>query len=282
MSTKSCIAPGEALGIIAGSGALFSMVWEEALNQHLKPVIVSFKDSHQFNNDEISETLHLQTTLGKIGEILSFFKSHGVKYLIFAGRVPRPSFSSLSFDKVGLKWMQKLGIKTFGGDDTLLKGVTDLLAQEGFEIISPREFLPNLVLKPGVYTTSLPNDADNKDIERGQMVLSALSNADVGQACIVQEGVVLGIEAIEGTQRLIERCSGLKRQEKGGVLIKIAKENQSTLVDLPTIGINTIEALHHCKLNGVIISANTTQVLDFNQVIELCNKYNIFLKVIKV
>ena len=120
------------------------------------------------------------------------------------------------------------------------------------------------------------------DIIRGQLVLSTLSNADVGQACIAQEGLILGVEAIEGTQYLIERCVNLKRHPNGGVLVKIAKQNQSTLVDLPTIGTDTIIAMHKCKLNGIAISADTTQVLDFNNVIELCNKYNLFLKVVKV
>lgn len=276
MPTKSCIAPGERLGIIAGSGALFPMVWEQALSQKLQPVVVGFNDSaHQFNGFP-----YLQTTLGKIGEILNFFKSHEIKHLIFAGRIARPSFTSLSFDSTGLRWMQRLGTRTFGGDDTLLKGITELLENEGFQIISPREFLPNLVLKAGVYTSTQPSDLDEKDIARGQAVLNAIADADVGQACIVQEGIILGIEAIEGTQNLIERSISLKRHPQGGVLVKIAKKNQSTLVDLPTIGTKTIEAMHKCGLNGLAISAETTQVLNFNQVIQLCDEHNIFLKVI--
>lgn len=276
MPTKSSLIPGEKLGIIAGSGALFSMVWEHALNQKLKPIVVAFNNSpHQLN-----DIPYLQTTLGKIGEILNFLKSHGIKHLIFAGSIARPSFSSLSFDSTGLRWMQKLGTKTFGGDDTLLKGITELLEGEGFQIISPREFLPNLVLKSGIYTNAQPSDLDEKDIIRGKAVLGALSAADVGQACIVQEGIVLGIEAIEGTQNLIERSTSLKRHPKGGVLVKIAKQNQSTLVDLPTIGTKTVEAMHKCGLNGLAISADTTQILNFNQVIKLCNEHDIFLKVV--
>ena len=277
MPTQSSIT-SEPLGIIAGSGALFSLVLNQALNQQLQPIVVSFKDNPLDN----IEGHHLQTTLGKIGEILRFFQQHNVKRLIFAGRITRPSFASLSFDTVGLKWMQKLSTKAFGGDDTLLKGITELLAKEGFQIISPREFLPNLVLKPGVYTNAQPNSVNENDIIRGQLVLSTLSNADVGQACVAQEGLILGVEAIEGTQYLIERCVNLKRHPNGGVLVKIAKQNQSTLVDLPTIGTDTIIAMHKCKLNGIAISADTTQVLDFNNVIELCNKYNLFLKVVKV
>lgn len=272
--------PGESLGIIAGSGVLFSLVCNEALRQQLRPVIVSFKNiDYQFDKSKIP---HLQTTLGKIGEILNFLKAHEVKRLIFAGGITRPSLASLSFDSVGIRWMQKLSLKAFGGDDTLLKGITELLTQEGFKTISPRDFLPNIVLKPGVYTSTQPSNDDEKDIMRGQIVLDALSAADVGQACIVQEGLVLGIEAAEGTQNLINRCIELKPNKKGGILIKIAKKNQSTLIDLPTIGTDTIEAVYKSGLNGIAISANTTQVLEFNKVVDLCNSYNIFLKVVKV
>lgn len=280
MSTKSNIKAKEKLGIIAGSGALLPLVWNEALHQGYQPIVISFNNLEQ-QLDNGQAVPHLQTTLGKIGEILNFFSHHKVKRLIFAGRIQRPSFTTLSFDTVGLKWIQKLGIKTFGGDDVLLKGITELLEHEGFQIISPRDFLPNLVLKPGIYAMALPNEADENDIARGQDVLSAFSSADVGQACIVQEGLVLGVEAIEGTQKLIERCKNLKLHEKGGVLIKLAKKNQSTLVDLPTIGPDTIEAMHKCELNGVAISANTTQVLNFTRVVELCNKYKVFFKAVE-
>ena len=276
MPAKSRITTGEPIGIIAGSGTLFLLVLDEAIAQQLNPIIVSFNNlPHQLS------TPHLKTSLGKIGEILDFFKTHGVKHLIFAGKVPRPSLTSLGFDANGIKWMQKLGIKAFGGDDSLLKGITELLALEGFQIISPKDFLPTLVLKPGVYTTAQPNNVDNSDIERGLNVLKTLASADVGQACVVHEGLVLGVEAIEGTQSLIERCTNLKRTEQGGVLVKIAKQNQTTLVDLPTIGIETIAAIHECHLNGIAISANTTQVLNLNNVITLCNCYSLFLKVVE-
>ncbi|MCE2715705.1 MAG: LpxI family protein [Pseudomonadota bacterium] len=276
MSAKSRLKKAEPLGIIAGSGTLFSLVLQEAFEKNYKPIIVSFREP-----DEFFDSPHLQTTLGKIGEILDFLKKHHVKKLIFAGRIQRPSLANISVDGTGFKWIQKLGMKAFAGDDALLKGITELLAEESFEIISPKDFLPSLVLSPGVYSKTLPTKENESDIARGQQVLNILSSADVGQACIVQEGLVLGIEAIEGTQVLIKRCKDVKRHTIGGVLIKLAKNNQSTLLDLPTIGPDTIEAIHQCKLSGLAISAHTTQVLNFHQVIELCNKYKIFLKVIE-
>lgn len=274
--TMDHIPPHSSIGIIAGSGNLFSLVLEEAIAKQLHPVIVSFNESLPPPN-----SAYLQTSIGKIGEILEFLKKNNVESLIFAGKIQRPSLTSLGFDATGIKWMQKLGMKAFAGDDALLKGITELLAEEGFQIISPRNFLPNLVLKPGVYTETQPNEIDETDIERGRVVLDNLSSADVGQACIVHEGIVLGIEAIEGTKNLVERCANFKRTPVGGVLVKAAKKNQSTLVDLPTIGTETITSIQNCKLNGVAISAHTTQVLNFKQVINLCNQHKLFLKVIE-
>lgn len=276
MPTKSRLSATEPLGIIAGSGTLFSLVLQEAFDRGYQPVVVSFAPL-----DESFNTPYLHTALGKIGEILDFLKSHHVKKLIFAGRIQRPSLTSLSVDGTGLKWLQKIGMKAFGGDDALLKSITMLLQEEQFDIISPRDFLPNLVLSPGTYSKEQSSPEDEKDIKRGQLVLHALSSADVGQACIVQEGLVLGVEAIEGTQNLIKRCKELKKHTEGGVLVKLAKNGQSTLLDLPTIGPDTIESMHQCKLHGLAISANTTQVLNFHQVVKLCNKYKIFLKAIE-
>jgi DUF1009 family protein len=266
------------LGIIAGKGALPSLVMRESLKLELQPVIVCFKDNNV--SIDLSNVPYLETTLGKIGQILEFFKSKNVEYLIFAGSVPRPSFSLLSFDATGVKWMQKLGLKAFGGDDALLSGICELLTQEDFKIISTKDFLPNLVLKQGIYTNTKPSAQDLLDIKRGSETLELLSSADIGQSCIVQEGIVLGIEAIEGTAELMQRCVNLKRNPKGGTLIKLAKKGQSELVDLPTIGIDTIKSLHNGNYAGIAVSANTTQILQFDEVIKLCNEYKLFLQAV--
>lgn len=265
-------------GIIAGTGALPALVLQESLKRELQPVVLCFKNNPTLL--DLSDFPYLETTLGKIGQILEFLKNKKVEYLIFAGSVPRPSLSTLSFDATGVKWMQKLGLKAFGGDDTLLTGICELLAQEGFKIIGTKDYLPNLVLKEGLYTYAKPSENNLLDIERGNSILESLSTSDIGQSCIVQEGIVLGIEAIEGTAELINRCVSLKRISKGGTLVKLAKKGQSQLVDLPTIGIDTIESLHNGNYAGIAISANTTQILQFEEVIKLCNQYKLFLQAI--
>ena len=266
------------IGIIAGKGFLPQLVMQEAIKQKLNPVIICFKDNP--TQLDLSSTPFLETTLGKIGQILEFLKNAQVQYLIFAGSVPRPSLNTLSFDSTGIKWMQKIGLKAFSGDDALLRAICELLEQEGFKIISTKNFLPSLVLKEGIYTKTQPKEQDITDAKRGLEILNLLSSADIGQACIVQEGIVLGIEAIEGTAELIKRCVSLKRNTNGAVLVKAAKNNQSELVDLPTIGLETIQALHKGNYAGLVISAGTTQVIQFEEVIKACNEYNLFLQVV--
>lgn len=266
------------IGIIAGKGFLPQLVIKEAIKQELKPVVICFKDNP--TQLDLSSTPFLETTLGKIGQILEFLKNAQVEHLIFAGSVPRPSLNTLSFDASGIKWMQRIGLKAFGGDDALLKSICELLEQEGFKIISAKDFLPSLVLKEGIYTKTQPKAQDIADAKRGLEILNLLSCADIGQSCIVQEGIVLGIEAIEGTAELIKRCAELKRNSNGAVLVKAVKNNQSELVDLPTIGLETIQSLHQGNYAGLVISAGTTQVIQFEEVIKACNEYNLFLQAI--
>lgn len=266
----------EKIGVIAGSGKLPELVLKRCEELNIEPFVVYFSD----NEHSFKKYNSIKATLGEIGKIINFFKTNQVHNLIFAGSVPRPSFSNLSFDSLGIKWMQKLGLKVFAGDDALLKGICELLEQEDFKIISTKNFVPSLVLKPGTYTKKIPLESDLIDIKRGQQVLVNLSDLDIGQACVVQMGIVLGIEGAEGTKELIERCVKLKKDTKGGTIIKMAKISQTDLIDLPTIGLETIKSIINGKYFGIAVSAETTQVMEFEEVVALCNEHEIFLTAI--
>lgn len=216
--------------------------------------------------------------IGEIGGILDFVKSHDTTEIIFCGNVKRPSLFSLKLDSLGKKWLRLLGFKAFLGDNTLLKSIKNLLQKEGLEVISPQSILETILTPKGILTTLYPNDSDLKDIARGIYVLNAMSKADVGQAVIVQEGIVLGIEAAEGTQGLIERCDRLKLTDsQGGVLVKTAKLNQEESIDLPTIGRDTVLQAKNSRLSGIALGALKSQIIDFEETINLANENNMFV-----
>jgi DUF1009 family protein len=216
--------------------------------------------------------------IGNIGQILDFIRAAGAKSVLFCGGIKRPSLRSLSLDSVGKKWLKQLGVRAFLGDNSILSGIMRLLEKEGLTVISPQSILDTLLSPLGVVTKIQPSDTDLQDIARGIFVLNTMSRADVGQAVVVQDGVVLGLEAIEGTRGLLERCKHLKLSgNKGGVLVKLSKVGQEQSIDLPTIGKDTITEAHEANLAGIAVGAGQSQILDFEDTVKLANSKGLFL-----
>lgn len=258
------------ISIIAGGGDLPLKIIEKLDNLNIDHNVISL---YGFGPEN-----YPQFKIGEIGKVLEFIKSKGTTDIIFCGNVKRPSLFSLNLDFVGRKWLKTLGLKAFLGDNTLLKGIKELLKKEGLNVLSPQSILETLLTPKGILTEIVPSDQNLQDIARGIFVLNAMSKADIGQAVIVQEGIVLGIEAAEGTQCLIERCKDLKLTEKkGGVLVKTSKINQEQAIDLPTIGKNTILQAEYARLSGIAIGASQSQIIDYNETIKLANERHIFV-----
>jgi len=216
--------------------------------------------------------------IGEVGAIIQTLKQEGVTHIMLAGTLRRPSFSEVKVDVIGAKWLARLGMSMFSGDDTLLKKLIHMMEEEGFFILSPQEILNDVFFARGVHTHIKPSQEAFVDIERGISVLRALDAMDVGQAVVVQQGIVLGIEAAEGTAALIHRIMDHKREGGfGGVLVKLAKTTQTHKADLPTIGPETVKQMEKAGLAGIAISAGLTQVLAKDDVIKALDKAGLFL-----
>ncbi len=263
--TKNCIQNimGK-IAIIAGSGDLPYRIEAQLRSVSAPYEFISITEGSQFQ-------------IGQIGKILNYLKNTGVTDVVFCGAVKRPNFFKLKLDNVGRRWIRKLGCRVFLGDDALLKGVKQLLAHENINVISPQSILKSLLTPSGVLTQNKPNKREMEDIARGIFVLNSMAKADVGQAVVVQDGVVLGIEAAEGTKNLIARCKNLKLVRYGGVLVKMAKTGQDTDIDLPTIGDQTILECMDTGLSGIALSAKTSQIIDYERTINLADKYGLFI-----
>src|SRR5262249_37865436 len=126
------------------------------------------------------------------------------------------------------------------------------------------------------------DEESEKDISRGVEAAKALGALDIGQSVVVQQGMVLGVEAIEGTDALIARSAGLRREGKGPGLVKIAKPQQDNRYDLPTIGPDTIEAVARAGFSGVALEAGRSLLLEREKTISLADKAGLFITGIKV
>ena len=192
------------------------------------------------------------------------------------GTIRRPSFSDLVPDLRTAAFFAKLGMKSLG-DDGILRALVKEIEAEKMRVVGIHEVLPQLLVKEGILTKQKPDKQALVDISRGIEVGYELGRLDVGQSTIVQQGLVLGVEGIEGTDELIKRCSSYKRKGSAPILVKLRKPQQDMRIDLPTIGLTTIENMHKSGLKGIAIHAGNALIVDEQKVIELANKYQMFI-----
>ncbi len=258
------------IAVVAGSGDLPTRIIAKLEELKSSFVVVSISG--------FGSEAYPQFALGEIGGMLDYVKTRGVTDIVFCGAVKRPSMFSLKLDSVGKKWLKKLGIRAFLGDDALLKRIRELLKEEGLNVLKPQDILNALLTPSGILTKMKPSERDIRDIARGMFVLNTMAKADIGQALVVQEGIVLAVEAAEGTAEMIQRTKALKlKTEQGGVLVKLAKTNQDEAMDLPTIGTKTIIEAKEANLAGIALGARNTQIIDYNETVELADEHGIFI-----
>ena len=263
------------LGVIAGGGSLPLRV-VQAATAIGRPVHVVVLEGHGDPAAYAGQS-HVTLRWGLAAQMLSWLKQHGVREVVLAGNVARPSLLSLRPDAASMKLLGRIGRAAFNGDDSILRAVMQVLAEEGFEVVGAQALLAGLLPDAALLAGPMPDDVARADIARGLAVCHAIGAVDVGQAVVVQQGLVLGVEAIEGSDALILRAGGLKREGPAPILVKAPKPAQSTLADLPTIGPRTVESARTAGLRGLAFQANGTILLDRDATIAAAEAAGIFL-----
>ncbi|MDB5490305.1 MAG: hypothetical protein JWO78_154 [Micavibrio sp.] len=267
------------LGIVAGGGSLPLRLLEACDKDGIEPFIVAFDG--QTDLSILRERKHMVTRLGAAGLIINTLKSHGIRDLVFIGTIRRPSLKEMRPDFRTLKFFSRLVTRAIG-DDGLLKAMKNELQGEGFTLHGIQSFIHDLVAAEGPYGSRKPSAADQEDISRGLSALKTMGDLDIGQSIVVQEGLILGVEAAEGTDDLIKRCGALKRAGRGPILVKASKPGQDQNLDLPTIGPATLLAARDSGFSGIVIEAARTLLIDPQTVSELADEFGIFVAAVKV
>lgn len=264
----------EKLGIIAGAGHLPRLLAERCLGKNIEPFIVGF--SGQTDSDLLKNHKHVSAGLGQAGKIIKALKQEKVQDLVLIGSIKRPSWNEIKPDLKGIEILSRIGLKTLG-DNGLLTALKKEFEREGLQVHGIQKFFPEFLTPHGAITKGTPSKEQWKDIKQGFYITQELGKLDIGQAAIIQNGLVLGVEAIEGTDKLIQRCGILHRKGTGGVLIKTCKPQQDRDLDLPTIGIETIESVQKAGLSGIAIHAGESIIIDKDDVAKRADQYNIFI-----
>ena len=264
--------PRGKLGILAGGGDLPGLLIKACEAMEREVFVVAFTGFAR--EEHLKDTDHAWTDLAAVGRTLGHLHKAGCEQVVLAGPVGRPSIASLRPDLRGARLLPR--VMKAGGDDAALKVIIAELESEGFGVLGADDILGDLLAPSGTIGSMLPSHDQTLDIDRGIEAAIALGRADVGQAVVVQQGVVLGVEAAEGTDVLIARCSALRMDGPRGVLVKLKKPGQERRADLPTIGVATVKAVAKAGLAGLAVEAGGTLVLGLDQVAVQADELGIF------
>jgi len=262
------------LGILAGGGTLPARLVERCRQTDRPVFVVAFPG--ETDPATVIDVPHAWIRLGAVGTILDTLHAEGVRTLVMAGGMRRPSLLTLRPDFRAARILAKIGMRVMG-DDGLLAALIKELEAEGFVLVGIDAVLTDAVAAAGVYGRHLPDGQAARDIARGIEVAQGLGRYDVGQAVIVQQGMVLGVEAAEGTDALIDRCGPLRRDGPGGVLVKAMKPGQEKRADLPTIGPRTVERAAAAGLTGIAVEAGSSLIVDRAALIEVADRLGLFV-----
>jgi hypothetical protein len=268
------------LGIIAGGGTLPSAIAQAVQETGNKVFVVGLSgcaDQH------ISRFPHAWASLGEAGKMLRLLHDNECDRVLFAGRVARPRFSELKTDAKGILLMPRIAAAARHGDDALLRKLGEILAEEGFCQVGVADAAPELIGGAGVLGQIKPDSASQRDVALGIKVVRAFGALDVGQAAVVCDGLVLAVEAAEGTDAMIVRAGGLPENIRGtaenrrGVLVKALKPTQDGKTDLPVIGLETVKGAANAGLSGIAVEAGRSLIVERHAVIEAANRAGLFL-----
>lgn len=269
------------LAIVAGGGDLPRRVAEQARRSGRNPFVVGLKGF--VDQALLTEFGGPELSVGELGRLIQLMKKEGCEEMVFAGWLKRPDFASLKLDMKGVASLPKILAAAKKGDDALLRSVMDIFAEAGFRIIGADDVLDELRVGAGPLGAIAPKPEHWPDIKRAAEVAKISGSLEIGQGAISCAGLILAVEAQEGTDRMLARITDLIPEIRGtpearrGVLVKCSKPQQERRIDLPTIGLTTVEGAAKAGLAGIAVEAGGALVVDRGAVAAAADAAGVFI-----
>jgi DUF1009 family protein len=269
------------VGLIAAGGVMPFAVADSLTARGINPVLFALRGA--CDPVRVERFRHHWISVGQVGRAVKLFRAENCRDLVFIGTLVRPALSEIRLDWGTLRVIGRLLAAFRGGDDHLLSGIGRILEQDGFRMVGIKDVAPDLLMPEGCLTLKSPDENAAADIAKGRDVLRALSAFDIGQATVVIDGHVIGVEDIEGTDGLLARVARLRAEGRirartaRGVLVKAPKSGQDLRFDLPTLGPRTIEGAAAAQLAGIAIVAGNTIVVEPQAMIEAADAAGLFV-----
>lgn len=251
--------------LVAGSGSLPTAFVKKAKELGNEVFVVGVKGI-----TSIEANAYLP--LGKVGTLVKLLEKHNINKIVLLGKFEHKLLFShlLTLDSLALKILKRAKDRRA---QSLIRALMDELEELGFEFIDPKPYLEELLAGRGTLNSLEPSSQAMEDGLFGFPIAKEIAQLDVGQTIVVKEGTVVSVEAMEGTQEAIYRAG--KLAGKGCRVIKVARKNQDFRIDVPTVGLDTLEALMHIKADALFLEAGKVYIVDKDKFLKLADKYKI-------
>jgi DUF1009 family protein len=265
---------GSKLGILAGRGRLPREVVDACRAEGRPHFVVAFKGHTE--PAAVAGAPHVWVRLGAAGTAVRLLREAGVEDLVMAGAIRRPGLAELRPDLWAVRFFARSGAALLG-DDGLLTALARALEEEGFRVVGIDDVLPGLLAPAGVWGRVQPGPDHLADVARAAAAARDLGARDLGQAAVARRGRVVGLEGRDGTDALLARLDRPAGSAPEGVLVKVKKPGQERRADLPTIGVDTVEAANRAGLAGIAVEAGGSLVIEREVVVETADRSGLFV-----
>ena len=258
------------IGLVAGNGQFPIEFAESARARGLAVVTVAIKGEADKRIEALSEST-TWVTVGQLGKLVRSLKRAGCRQVAFAGGVTRVNFvDGFRIDWVGLRMLSKL--RSFN-DDSIMRGIIATVENGGIQVIGASTLLEKSVPKAGTLTKRGLTRDEIENAKIGWEAARTTGALDIGQSIVMRNKTIIAVEAVEGTDATIKRAAAVRGE--GGVLVKLAKPIQDLRIDLPAIGVRTIELMHENRITALVVEAGKAIMLDPQGILEAAHRFDI-------
>lgn len=266
------------LGLISGTGDIPRLIAEHRKANGQETFIIRIKGYlEDWQKDHPNEICGIAET----GKMLNALRDAGCDTVTLIGNVKRPDFSKLKPDMKALSLLPRVLKAASQGDDALLRSMVDIFESEGFKVVGAEDLLTQLRAKPEVLTEHKPDGQDITDIDLCFRIAGEIGKLDIGQGAVVANGLVLAVEAQEGTDEMLKRIARLPENIRGsedkrrGVLLKRPKPIQERRIDTPVIGPSTVHNAAEAGLSAIAVVENGALIVNKKELVSLANRYGL-------
>jgi len=244
--------------MIAGNGRFPLLALETARRAGDEVVVVAIKEEASPEVEALASRCYW-ISLGELSRLIEILKEEGISEVMMAGQVKHVKiFSAIRPDWRLLKLLTTLRQKN---TDALIGGVGQILADEGIRLVDSTLLLKALLAGEGVLSRRKPSSDEERDIAYGRRIANTLAGLDVGQSVAICDGACVAVEAMEGTDAMLERAASLVNG-KPLRLVKVSRRRGHLLFDVPVAGPGTIEAMQKAGATALAVDAGRTLLLD--------------------